>query len=302
MSKKTKIKIKKKKTVLLIDVDSTIPNIPLMKLSAYHKSKKHGVKLLKLGIPYYPNRKKKFYTIPSKWDIIYASVIFEGNAKYVKGENIIFGGTGWDLKTNLPEEIDILDPDYSIYPDNDTSYGFISRGCIRNCYFCKVPKKEGKIKQVSCVDNLIKHKKIKFLDNNFLALHNHKDILRELRDKKIKHCFNQGLDIRLLDRENSKLLSELNYWGEYVFAFDDIRYLSLIKEKLKFLDWRKDWRIKMFVYVSPNMKIKDTRRRIIYLRRHKILPYIMRDISCWDSNLNNFFYRYSIMVQPTKYI
>ena len=41
---------------------------------------------------------------------------------------------------------------------------------IRKCSFCKVPKKEGYIKQVSNVDDIVQHKKVKFLDNNFLMI------------------------------------------------------------------------------------------------------------------------------------
>lgn len=275
--------------VLLVDADSTIPNLALMKLSAYHKERGDEVELLKLNIPYYPNRKKEEKIIPTGYDITYCSVIFPGSLEYIKGENIIFGGTGYSLETKLPPKIENLDPDYSIYPDNDISYGFISRGCIRNCFFCFVPKKEGAIRQVKTVDEIVRHKKVKFLDNNFLALPNHKDILKELINKQIKHQFNQGLDIRLIDEENSFLLSQLNYLGEYFFAFDDWDYKKIMDEKLPLLKWRKDWQFKFFVYCNPKMELSNIINRIEYLRTRKILSYFMRDISCWGSKYNNFY-------------
>ena len=217
------------------------------------------------------------------------SVIFSGNIYYIKGYNIIFGGTGVDYSIKLPEYADSCDLDYSIYEPCDTSYGFISRGCIRNCPFCVVPKKEGKLHQVSTIDKIIKHKKVKFLDNNFLALPNHKELLREIINKNIKCRFDQGLDIRLIDKENSILLHKLNYLRDYIFAFDDYSYINIIKSKLKLLEWRKDYQFKFFVYTSPEMSIDNIVKRIEYLKSIKQLPYIMRHISCWSPDYHIIF-------------
>lgn len=276
--------------VLLVDADSVIPNLALMKLSTYHKAKGDNVEFLRLGISYYfSSRKKVVHNISTEYDIIYCSIVFDNTIDYVKGDNIIFGGSGYSLSVELPHHIEQLLPDYSIYPDNDTSYGFISRGCIRNCYFCVVPEKEGHIHQVNTIDNIVRHKKVKFLDNNILALPNYKDILRELIDKKIRCQFNQGLDIRLLDEENSILISKLNYMGEILFAFDDWAYLKIIECKLPLLSWRKEWRIKFYVYCNPNMKLSNIVNRIEYLKNNKCLPYIMRDITCWKSENSPFY-------------
>lgn len=276
-------------TVLLVDADSRIPNIALMKISTWHKNNGDRVVLVRANIPYYPNRTKKKFIIPCGFDKVYCSVIFEGNKEFISGKNIIFGGTGVDLVTVLPKEIDCCSPDYSIYPDSDISYGFITRGCIRNCSFCKVPEKEGYIHKVNDVSDIVKHKKVKFLDNNIFAYPKHKEILRELVDKKIKCQFSQGLDIRLLDNENSALLSKLNYFGEYTFAFDDWNYKKIVEDKIKLLYWRKDWQLKFFVYIHPAMLISESVKRIMWLKKNKCLPYIMRDISCWKSNYSNLF-------------
>lgn len=274
--------------VLLIDADSTIPNLALMKLSAWHKSLGDDVELVRANLPYYPNRKKTPF-IPKSADKTYCSVIFEGNANYIIGDNIIFGGTGFDLTTKIPSVAEGFDPDYSIYPDNDTSYGFITRGCIRNCSFCKVPKKEGHIHKVANVDDIVRHKKVKFLDNNILSLPEHKEILAELVQKYIKCQFNQGLNVRLLDSENSDLLSKINYLGEYIFAFDNWKYKTIIEEKMTFLSWRKPYQLKFFVYIHPEMSLAETVKRIVWLKENQCLPYIMRDISCWGSENSDFF-------------
>jgi len=275
--------------VLLIDADSVIPNIALMKLGSWHKNKGDQVLLHRCNLPYYPNRKKQEYYVPDGFDIKYCSVVFEGNISYIKGENVIFGGTGVDLITKLPNEVECCSPDYTLYPDNQTSYGFITRGCIRKCSFCKVPEKEGYIHKVNDIDNIVRHKKVKFLDNNILAYPDHEKVLQELIEKKIKCQFNQGLDIRLLNQNNSNLLSKLRYLNEYIFAFDSLAYRRTIEEKLLLLKWAKDWQLKFFVYVHPDMPIRETVQRISFLKEHKCLPYVMRDISCWDS-LNNEFY------------
>jgi hypothetical protein len=274
--------------VLLIDADSKIPNLALMKLSTYYKTKATVV-LLQLRIPYYPRKKKPIRIDTSKYDLVFCSVIFQGNAQYVKGDNIVFGGTGVDLTTVLPKKIENLQPDYHLYPQDNISYGFISRGCIRNCYFCVVPQKEGHIHQVSTLDRIIKHKKVRFLDNNILALPNHKEILRELVQRRTAVSFSSGLDVRLVDEENSVLLEKLNYYSDYAFAFDSFKDRDLIDEKLKILDWRKPWRFKFFVYVNPRMSLSKTIKRLEFLRERQCLPYIMRDISCWDSEYKMFY-------------
>lgn len=274
--------------VLLVDADSTIPNIPLMKLSAWYKANGNCVELVRANLPYFPNRKKKPFVVKSA-DKTYCSVVFEGNKDFIIGQDIIFGGTGVDLITVLPDFVEKCDPDYSIYPDNDISYGFITRGCIRNCSFCKVPKKEGYIHKVANIDDIVRHKKVKFLDNNILSFPHHKDILAELVSKRIRCQFNQGLDIRLIDNENAILLSKLNYLGEYIFAFDNWKYKRIIEQKMLFLSWRKPFQIKFFVYLHPDMPLSETIKRIIWLKENQCLPYIMRDVSCWSNKQSDFF-------------
>jgi hypothetical protein len=276
--------------ILLIDADSTIPNLAIMKLSTFYKNINANVTVKRLNIPYYPNKKKHHITVAtSNYDKCFCSVIFPGSLQYIHGDNIEFGGTGYSLTKNLPTEIEACEPDYTIYPENNISYGFLSRGCIRNCSFCFVPKKEGALKRVNSVDDIVKHPITKFLDNNFLALPDANIIMQELIQKNIKHQFNQGLDIRLVDKEKSQLLSNLNYHGEYIFAFDNIKYQDIIDTKLAIMDWRKDWQFKFFVYVHPDMPISDTTKRIKYLYKNKCLPYIMRDLSCWESINKNFY-------------
>lgn len=281
--------------VLLVDVDSTIPNLALMKLSSYHKSLGDQVELIRCNVSYYPSRRAHPVAIRTdKWDKTYVSAIFKGtldSVKFIGGGDVTFGGTGVDLTTRLPDAVEQCPMDYSIYPDNDTAYGFISRGCDRKCYFCVVPQKEGRVHQVeSDLTKIIGgFKKVKFMDNNFLQLPNHLQILEWLVEHGVRCQFNQGLDVRLITPENSALLARLNYMGEYVFAFDDWKYRRFIERQLQMLGWLKPWGAKFYVYVHPDMAHGETVSRIEWLRQRKMLPYVMRDIACWSSDESDFY-------------
>lgn len=278
------------KNILLVDCDSVIPNLALMRVSTYHKQIGDQVTLLKLGIPVYGKPKRKFVDC-NGYDKAYISAIFDttcGKLDVTAGNCMIdYGGTGFDIKKKLPQEIDCCKPDYSIYPDNDISYGFIYRGCFRNCDFCVVPRKEGGIhREVNSVKELIEHKKIKFLDNNFLGGINCKKFLQELIELQIPCQFNQGLDIRLVDDEIADMLSKLNYMGEYIFAFDHIEDKITIETKLNIVKKYipKDWKLKFFIYCRPGMNIvTDVYTRILWCKENKVLPYFMRDLTCWQS-------------------
>lgn len=271
--------------VLLLDVDSKIPNLALMKLSQFFKLHDYSVDLIQLHRSYYPHRQKARWNSPTGYDLIAASAIFPGTTEGLDFGTtpVIKGGTGFDIQSKLPDYIENLKPDYSIYPDNKISYGFISRGCLRSCSFCWVPKKEGYIRQVATISDIIQHKEVVFMDNNILALPNCEAILEELVDRQTLCSFNQGLDIRLVTPAISELLSRIKYKGEIIFAFDDWRLLAVVTEKLKLLRWRRPWRIKFFVYVHPSMPMESIMGRLGWLKEQQCLPYLMRDIACWSS-------------------
>jgi len=111
------------KNILLIDADSKIPNLALMKLSRFHKNNGDNVILKRLNLSYFKKNKIRIVNTDN-FDKIYCSIVFQNNKGFVKGERIEFGGSGYCLKKTLPDNIENLDPDYSIYPLNDISYGF----------------------------------------------------------------------------------------------------------------------------------------------------------------------------------
>jgi len=204
--------------ILLLDIDSKIPNLALKKVEKYH---------LDRGDEVIWNNKLWYGQV----DKTYLSVIFTWNKykaeQFNKAEK---GGTGWDIKKKLPEEIENI----KVY----INWGFTSRGCIRKCAFCFVPEKEGTIHSVGDIYDIWdgKSKTITLMDNNILALKQHfKKICSQIRKEKLKVDFNQGLDIRLLDEELLQELKTLSHF-EYKFAWDNEEDLEgkfrWIKEKL----------------------------------------------------------------------
>lgn len=263
--------------VLLIDVDSTIPNLALMKISAYHKSVGDNV---------------GFNIVDP--DLIYCSIIFKKNRHLADGLRFLYpnskidvGGPGYDLNKKLPDYIEEMTPDYTLYPDNDRYLGFSSRGCIRSCPFCIVRRKEGKfrllyddpIKALSSIMGNTKYKKIELMDNNILA---DKKWFMSLTDEiiklNLKVDFNQGLDIRLMDADIAKRLTELKPINVFKFAFDNIGYKDHVVKGIDILkNAGLDVRHKclFYVYVDNDNCFDDAVNRCRILKELNTTPYIM---------------------------
>ena len=145
----------------LIDVDGYkgYPNFALMKVSAYHKARKHKVEWVKPDV---------------KYDVVYASKVFTFTDDYdyshIRAEHLEKGGTGYDIQKTFPDEIEDYDElDYTLYPDCEFSLVFFSRGCPNRCKFCLVSQKEGNIRPIKPVKLNPDSKWIDVLDNNFFA-------------------------------------------------------------------------------------------------------------------------------------
>lgn len=202
------------------------------------------------------------------------------------------GGVGSkNPDAKLPPEVEAMPPKY--FDGEDTAHGFITRGCIRNCYFCKVPKHEGKLRAYRSAQEVVgDFKKAIFMDNNILAWDGANDAMDWLIANGIQCEFNQGLDIRLVNDANLSRLAKLKYMGEYVFAFDDIREMKLMENTIPLVKRYipKPWKVKMFVYVNAaSMEPIDMVRRIEWLKKHECLPYVMRDANCYGSENEKFY-------------
>lgn len=284
-------------SILLVDVDSKIQIIPLMKLSTYYKSKGYFVEIIKLGYSGYPHNRKPTVINAEGFSKVFVSIIFPHNKEMVIIENcneVTFGGTGYNIRSKLPDEIDILDHDYSLYPEHDRAIEFITRGCIRNCYFCFVPEKEGSLYEYKSIHKILdqnKGKEIRFLDNNFLAFEKSEEIMELLIQKNIRCCFNEGLDIRLITDRKANLLSRLNYYmPEYIFAFDDRKLLKIIERKTKILKRyiTRKWQLKYYIYHNADNNLADLTFRINWCIKNEVLPYVQRDHNCYTDKNREF--------------
>lgn len=256
---------------LLIDVDSTIPNLALMHISTWRKS---------LGI-------ETGFRI-SDPDEVWASVIFSWNRHKVDGLPMFYpnakvdvGGGAFDLHKRLPEEVDRMMPDYSLYPACDYDLGFTTRGCNRACHFCVVPRKEGRftIHQHPSEFHDPAHRKIMLLDNNILL---DKSWFFEVTDWILENGmavdFNQGLDIRLMDRDIAARIKALKPMKLWHFAFDSLDYQQEVIDGIRMLqdagvDVRH--RCNFYVYMHDDQDYDSALERSNILRGLGALPYIM---------------------------
>ena len=304
--------------VLLVDADSKkgFPNLALMKISAFLKEQYGDLDLnmdLIKGIP---------DTAPLyAYDKTYVSVIFFQNKERVQEYinqfpegHLEVGGSGWDLQNKLPEAIEHIMPDYSLY-DIDYSMGYTSRGCIRNCGFCIVPEKEGHIHDHAPLEEFVNanHDKVMLLDNNFQASPKWQENLDYLIKYDYKVNFNQGLDIRLLTNEFAQKLSEVNYqnWKftrkSLNFAFDDLRYEKRLRDGFRLLEHYginlRD--LSIYVLTGYNTTKDEDIKRFEILKEYGVNPYIMRynqSGSKWDNHFARYVNRrYYQFIEWDKY-
>lgn len=195
----------------LLDIDShakvkkwgaaVYPNLALCKIAAYHKQRGDDV---------------EWASQLEHYDILYRSKVFTftpDDSNIYSADKVVCGGTGYDIRSHLPQEMDDCQPDLSIYPTipKDISYGFLSRGCPNRCKWCVVPEKEGMVKPYWDIDRVANgNKKIVLMDNNILAL---PDYFAEQANKIIERGyridFNQAIDARLVNEDNAKLLAKI---------------------------------------------------------------------------------------------
>lgn len=274
----------------LIDVDShNFPNVAVMKLSAYHKSRGDAVEWWD-GFKHY--------------DIVYKSRVFTDSyttdhVTAINADCVICGGTGYDLHSELSGEIEQQYPDYGMYPQfSHNAYGFLTRGCPRGCSFCIVSEKEGRIsRQVADISEFCRgQREIKLLDPNILACTEHEKLLEQLSGSGAWVDFTQGLDIRLVTPDNATLLNRIKIKCVH-FAWDNPkqdltadfqRYMSLAKPN-------KHRKPGVYVLTNFGSTQDEDLERIYTLRDLGYDPYVMiynkpsaprqtRDLQRWCNN------------------
>lgn len=204
-----------------------------------------------------------------KYDEIWVSSIFAYNHSLIPPECHI-GGSGVDLRTELPAEIEAVNP--------RLNYGFTTRGCIRKCEFCIVPEKEGRIRHDRDLLDLWDgtSKDIVLYDNNILAMPEHfEQVCSDARQNGIRLDFNQGLDHRLLTQEHVDLLKTIRH-HELRFAFDSVTQFSSVERTIDLLQRNGINRCLWYVLCGFDTSLEEDLIRLNYLRERNQNAYVMR--------------------------
>jgi len=204
--------------IRLTHLDGKLPNLALMKLAHWHRSRGEEVVLARTPSP------SMFETSYQK---VYGSAIFSWSGKVIQRlreayPEATIGGTGsgtWATVEELIGEESYEHYDYSVYPEYPWSLGFTQRGCRLNCGFCVVPKKEGMPRSVNTIRDIWRPgtpRCVCLLDNDFFGQPESEWRARveEIRAGNFKVSFNQGINIRMITPEIARVLASIRYFDD----------------------------------------------------------------------------------------
>jgi len=292
------------KTHLLIDVDSKIPNLALMKISAWAKAQGDRV---------------DFHGQTAWPDEVWISCIFTWNRSKALGIALLFpdskihyGGTGFDWgeprdhRIELPPEIEAMPPDYEPYGD-PRPIGFCQRGCNRKCQFCDVWRKEGRIPDNDykrILDWVPDGRRDVLLLEHDMALYDdwkHDQILQDCRDSGRNLSITQGYDIRCLDQRRAGILADRKPWDlkfrerRLYIAWDYIGIEGWIRRGIPMLleAGFKGREIMCYIICGFNTtEAEDLHRFHVLWKEYGVYPFVMRYNNRRDLPRLNHFSRW----------
>lgn len=252
--------------IAIRQIDGKLPNLALMRLCAYHKARGDEV---------------DWFAPLARYDRVYASKVFTftPDDPYLPPD-AIRGGTGYDIRSRLPEEVEACDPDYSIYPDFSEAIGFLTRGCVNRCPWCVVPDKEGGIHVVGDIERVAQgRRRVLLFDNNFLAAP--LEFVREQAEKmqrlKIRVDFNQATDARLYTEDTAPIMARIPWIRHPRLSCDTDGMVPHVLNAVRLLR-EYGWTYEVFVYVlAKNDGIDSALDRINRLTSadRYIIPFVM---------------------------
>lgn len=258
----------------LIDVDGHhFPNLALGKISRYHKQQGDYV---------------EWYDPFEHYDKVYMAKVFTFTQEYeyfINADEVEKGGTGYDIHKTLPDFIDRLQPDYSIYNniDNKTAYGFLTRGCPNKCFWCIVPKKEGKQHPYMDVEEIAIEGRTNLIlmDNNVLASDYGLQQIEKIIEKGYRVDFNQALDARLVTEDIAKLLARVKWLNQIRFGCDTPKQIVWCENAMNMIDKFRKRPAFYLMYTMISDDMDEAYTRLSHFRDNKrvrIVAQPFRDV------------------------
>lgn len=246
----------------LIDLEPKIVNTANMQIAAYHKNKGDTIEW------WTPLEHRGF-------SVVYCSSLFDYTDKSDIPDDVICGGTGFDVTSRLSRAMEDCDYDYSIYPKCRKSIVWFSRGCPRKCPWCVVPKKEGNIHTVRLKGLNPKGKYIVVQDNNFFANSDWEKAIRMLIITGQPVDF-QGVDVRILNKRQIIYLAAMPHYKQIKIAWDitkeEKKIMAGIKRLTKYV---KPYKLMCYVLIGYDSSEEQDLHRVETLRSLGIDPFVM---------------------------
>lgn len=275
--------------VRLTQIDGKLPNIALMKLAHWHRANGDGVVF-----------SKRIYRdmLEPEYGRVYGSAIFSRSAALVSAFRQEFPGAivgGTHDMGNLSTVEDIIgvqeyeNLDYSIYPAFSGSIGFTQRGCRLKCGFCVVPRKEGKNRSVNSIAAIWRGdphpRHLHLLDNDFFGQQGWQEKIAAIIDGKFKVCFNQGINVRLINDESAAALAAIPYYDDQFktrrlyTAWDNLKDEKVFSRGVDMLERAGVRPSHLMAYMLVGWDAAETWERLLYrfnrMVERGIRPYPM---------------------------
>ncbi len=274
----------------LLDGGTRFPNLALMKISGYWSNRGAETSLV------------QNFADALECERLFCSKVFTKTRTPdwlgLVGERCEFGGTGFRLydAPPLPDDVEHSRPDYSLYAPfvesfakapswlasyTKSSVGFTTRGCVRQCPFC-VNRNKTEVELWSPVGEFLDETRpyVELLDDNVFAYRRDAEIFEQLEATGKRFCYKQGLDVRFLTKRRAETLERVRYYGDVIFAFDNVADADVFKRKAELYRTycRKPTKAYLLCgfYKNGIDELRDLFKRIEILSRFKIRPYVMR--------------------------
>ena len=209
------------------------------------------------------------------YDILYASKVFNFSPdidfNLYSYDRLEKGGTGYDIYKRLPNEIDKLQPLYTMFPwlPKNQAVGKLTEGCPNKCFWCVVPKKEGRIRPYMDIEEIAIEGRthVVLMDNNILAAGDYaKRQLQKIIDLGLHIDFNQAMDARLVSPEFAELLGKVKWIDSRIrFGCDTTAQITACERAMQLIN-AAGFRGEYFLYTMIGGKndFKECYHRLHY--------------------------------------